>query len=219
MGSDLSKFNEVEGKNNKMGCDFSKFKKVEEELPPLVKKYLFQSIEIDFFDKKNKNMDERSLDDGFLNFRGKEVSKFLQIFIKHESGKIISINAEPNDTIKNVKIKIQAEINVLPENQILLFAGKSLEDHRTLADYNISNNFGGLRLQEKKHDIMGKSSEDHRTLVDHNITNKFLVRFLEKDESLELNVFYKQDHIIFTIEKNCKIRRLRKKSQNWWVLR
>uniref|UniRef100_A0A8C6S7W1 Ubiquitin-like domain-containing protein n=1 Tax=Neogobius melanostomus TaxID=47308 RepID=A0A8C6S7W1_9GOBI len=48
----------------------------------------------------------------------------MQIFVKTLTGKTITLEVEPSDTIENVK-------------QRLIFAGKQLEDGRTLSDYNI----------------------------------------------------------------------------------
>ena len=61
----------------------------------------------------------------------------MEIYIKTLTGENITLETEPNETIKKLKEKIEPLENISVDNQRLIFAGKELEDNKTLSDYNI----------------------------------------------------------------------------------
>ena len=74
----------------------------------------------------------------------------ILIFVKTLTGKILALNVEPSDTIKNVKLKIQGKLSIPSSQQHLIFRRQDLKDHQTLDEYKVTEKSSvHLRLQDE----------------------------------------------------------------------
>ena len=63
----------------------------------------------------------------------------LYSYVKTLAGKTITLNCDPNDTLRSVKIQLEESQGISVEAQRLIFAGRNLQDDKTLNDYNIQH--------------------------------------------------------------------------------
>ena len=63
----------------------------------------------------------------------------MQIFVKTLTDRTITLEAQPSDTVEEVKVKIEVKLAIPPQEQRLVYGGRQLEEGRTLSSYNIED--------------------------------------------------------------------------------
>nr|CAD7405326.1 unnamed protein product [Timema cristinae] len=106
-----------------------------------------------------------------LSFSHRTISNTLNVYIKTNTGKSLSVDLDPKWDIKNVKEMVAHQLGLEPEEMKIIFAGKELDDSTVIEECDLGEQ-SVLHAVKTRSSPTGGSKPLCETLVDLQLTER-----------------------------------------------